>query len=76
MKKRWKKIIMEERYEDGTQRKRVYYRDEMGRMWSRLEIAGEIIKTIGMATIMLGAFMNLLCLFALSLGLLYMLFTT
>lgn len=76
MGKKFEKKIMEERYEDGTQRKRVYYRDEMGRLWSRLEIAEEIIKTIGMATIMLGAFIDLLCISALLFGMLYMFVTT
>lgn len=76
MRDKYVKTIYVRRHQDGTQEKYVGYRDDMGRVWSRLEIAEEIVKMIGMATIILGAFMDLLCISALLIGLLYIFVTT
>ena len=76
MGKKFEKRIVEVRDENGTQRKYVYYRDETGRLWSRLEFAEEIVKMIGMATIILGAFIDLICISIFLFGMLYMLATT
>ena len=61
MRNKYVKTIYVRRHQDGTQEKYVGYRDDMGRVWSRGEIAKEIAIKAGIALMVLMIFTYLLC---------------
>lgn len=68
MRNKYVKTIYVKQNRDGTQEKYVGYMDEMGRVWSRGEIAKEIAIRAGIALILLTLFAYLLCVLIILIG--------